>query len=166
MAISKKKIGVIAGGIVALLVVVAMASGGGGSSSASSSLEKGFRGIPWGISIQEAKEKYGLEERRPNLLYKKDENLTLGDTQLLNIEYIFWGDGNKLDRVSIEFSKNYTEAIVTTLAKMYGKPQTVTNTSIEWKLDGIDIDISNNSDGHIVTVLISKVGKRPSGGTL
>ena len=114
------------------VVIAVVAGGGGGSSSASSSLEKGFRGVPWRITKQEAIAKYGLTGNCPEdpFLRRKGENLSLGSVQLQEIVYVFLGDGT-FKNVNLKLSSNYVQQVVTELTKMFGKPTTLTNSVAE-----------------------------------
>ena len=124
------------------------------------SIADGFRGVPWGIKESEAKS-YGLtcdreesETERirirlemPRECYKKNENLSLGDVQLISISYKFnikRQDGNEFGSVMMTVSKLHENGLSQELIKLFGEPKVETS-----RVRNSDYDDSFRTSAHM-----------------
>ena len=137
-----------------------------------SCIKDGFRGIPWGTSIEDAIKKYGLENVKDNIYIRKNDNLSLGDVPLNNIFY-FINTEKKFVGVILRYNDEYFHDIIEELSDNFGQPTLSISTKFEWDLHDIIIKTELNTESidpfsniviHIMTETDRKQQKSSRGG--
>lgn len=132
--------------------------------SAIDAIAQGFRGIPWGTQAEEGKLKFGLETavcdtgpREKSLLgAKRDENLSLGNTPLVNITYMFADlnvecDGERgIMAVVLEYDPRFYKRINHEIIKNFGNCTFKDKNSEEWKFENGAVIRNENKKRRLV----------------
>lgn len=146
-----------------------------------SSIQEGFRGIPWNLSINKA-ESYDLEHApfinagSLEVFLKSNENLSLGNVPLRRVKYYFFpvNINNTKSIRDLEYAfkaaglvaeVGYAQPLYEECLKLFGKPKLETKTKVDWDIGKVNVKLSVEKT-EVEVLIIYEVVTTQSGGTL